>query len=138
RPPAPRKLEIDNVVGGRDGEQAIRMVVKHLLLEHRELRHELRQALEVADDGPELTETTSGPWEERPAPRVSVVLTVYNYAGVVRRALAGVAMSTLRDVEVVIVDHASSAGSPEAIREALQEYPWLPAKVIVRRHNAGL
>ena len=69
---------------------------------------------------------------------MSVVVTLYNYEHHIREALRSVAISDDRDHEVIVVDDASTDGSLAAARAALDEIPWLPAKVISRAHNGGL
>jgi glycosyltransferase involved in cell wall biosynthesis len=69
---------------------------------------------------------------------VSVVVTLYNYEHHIREALRSVAISDDADYEVIVVDDASSDGSLATTRAALEEIPWLPAKVISRARNGGL
>jgi hypothetical protein len=136
RRPPPRPLAAHVIMSGRDGEQAIRMAVKHLLLEQRALRRELDIALD-RNPPPELTTRTFGPWE-RANPRVSVLLSLYNYANVVGRAMRSVAAGTFQDVELIVVDDGSRDGSAEAVARACEELWWLPVKLLVRGRNAGL
>ncbi|HXM87791.1 MAG TPA: glycosyltransferase family A protein, partial [Solirubrobacteraceae bacterium] len=75
---------------------------------------------------------------ERDSPRVSVVVTVYNYAALVTKAIESVAASEFTDYELVIVDDASSDDSGERIREALLWAPWVTAKLVTRGRNEGL
>jgi glycosyltransferase involved in cell wall biosynthesis len=67
-----------------------------------------------------------------------VLLSLYNYAGEVGRALRSVAIGTVDDVEVIVVDDGSRDGSPEAVARACEDLPWLPVKLLVRGRNAGL
>lgn len=115
----------------------LRMAVKELLLQQRELRAGLRELREGAAPPDAHTIARYGPPRARP-PRVSVLLTVYNYAGVVETAVASVGASDFTDYELVVVDDASSDGSDAAIREALERRPWIPATVATRTRNRGL
>ncbi len=50
-------------------------------------------------------------------PAVSIVVTSYNYAHVLRETLDAIAGQTFRDFEVLVVDNGSSDGSPDIVRE---------------------
>ena len=72
------------------------------------------------------------------APRVSVLLTVFNHAHLVGTAIRSIAISQMPDVELIAVDDASADNSVEAIREACAEAPWLSTKLVRRSVNSGL
>lgn len=117
-------------------ELPTRMALKHLVLRTRAIERRLNQL-----GGDELAATADiverlGPL--RKDPRVSVLLTVYNYAEHVGAALRSVAVSRLTDIEVVVVDDASTDGSVEAIRAACAELPWLSVRLVRRQANGGL
>jgi Glycosyl transferase family 2 len=136
KPPQLPTIEYARLVEQRDEGSLTRMALKHLLLGQRRLRREL-DALRSGEAATKVTEQCFGPYE-RVTPRVSVLITVFNYERAVREAIESVAASTYGDFELVIVDDASHDGSVAAVREALAELPWLPAKHLVRTHNAGL
>ena len=71
-------------------------------------------------------------------PRVSVLLTVHNYADYVGEALRSVALSDLRNIEVIAVDDASTDNSVEAVRASCGELPWLSVKLVRVGCNRGL
>ncbi len=140
-PPAPRApqlpaIEYERLAEARDDIAMLRMGVKHLLLEQRQLRRELARR-EAARDVPLLTQRTFGPYAEA-RPRVSVLVTVYNFEHAVREALESVSVSTYPHFEVVVVDDGSHDGSVAAVERALEALPWVPALHLVRRQNAGL
>jgi glycosyltransferase involved in cell wall biosynthesis len=87
------------------------------------------------DEGDDIIEQF-GPTREKP--RVSVLLTIYNYAEHVAAALRSVALSSLTDIEVVAVDDASTDESVEVVRTACAELPWLSVKLVRRQRNGGL
>jgi glycosyltransferase involved in cell wall biosynthesis len=138
KPPQLPLPEWERIDHGRSELGVLRMAAKQLLLEQREVRRTLR----------DLQRTVSGDIDRRDrveqlgpkdrSPRVSVVVTVYNYADVVGAAIDSVAASDFPDYEIVIVDDASSDGSNEAIRAALDQAPWVSAKLITRPYNEGL
>ena len=73
------------------------------------------------------------------APRVSVLLTVYNHAVLAPQALRSVATAEFDGgVEVIVVDDASIDDSVEAVRSAWAEFPWLSGKLVRRSLNGGL
>jgi hypothetical protein len=138
RPKAPAP-EYMRIAEGRSDLDILRMATKQLLLDQREMRRALAN-LQLAVRGGEsiddVTELLGAPVSG--TPRVSVIITVYNYAALVGAAIASVAASEYADYELVIVDDASSDGSSQAIRAALARAPWVPVKLITRSHNRGL
>jgi hypothetical protein len=75
---------------------------------------------------------------EHPEPRVSVLLTVYNHAELVCQAIRSVASASIEDLELIVVDDASTDGSAEVVRESCAEAPWLDSKLVQRSVNSGL
>ena len=138
KPPQPPSPEYERIAHAHNDLSILRMAAKQLLLDQRELARTLRD-LQMEMRGEKLEDNTEclGDVGSEP-PRVSIVLTVYNYAPLVRTAIGSIAASEFTDYEVVIVDDASSDGSGEAIRRALAEAPWVRAKLITRSHNRGL
>jgi hypothetical protein len=141
--PRPKPLpypppEYQRVMSARTDVDVLRMATKQLLLDQREMRKTLRNIeISVAGGGPDEDVTeTFGPTGS--APRVSVVVTVYNYAALVTKAIESVAASDFADYEMVIVDDASSDDSGERIRTALAWAPWVPARLVTRSRNGGL
>jgi hypothetical protein len=132
--PALPPIEYVRVNTGRDDLAVLRMAVKHLLLDQRDLRRQLAQG---GDDDAPTVERVYGPYH-RASPRVSVLVTVYNYEHAVGEALLSVAASSYRDFEIVVLDDASTDGSVAAVQETLAALRWVPALHVVGRHNAGL
>jgi hypothetical protein len=137
--PAPspgRETEIQRLLRERTETDIMRMALKDLALCQREIRATLAdiaspQAAAAPDSLLHL-----GP--ARPSPRVSVVLTVYNYAACVGRAIESVAASDFVDFELVVVDDASTDTSALRIRETIERSPWMSATVVTRHRNRGL
>ena len=69
---------------------------------------------------------------------MSVVVTLYNYAHTIAAALRSVGLSDLDEVELVLVDDASTDDSLAVARAALEEMPWLRGRIVERGANGGL
>ena len=67
------------------------------------------------------------------APRVSVVMPMYNAAAYLRPAIDSVLGQTFRDYEFIIVDDGSTDSSPSIVREYAE-----PRIVMVRQDNQGV
>jgi hypothetical protein len=72
------------------------------------------------------------------APRVSVIVPVYNEAGRVGGALESVRRSRLRDLELVVVDDGSVDGSLEVVREWMRANISIPGLLLRQAANRGL
>ena len=140
--PKPHEMpptEYERIEKGRTELDTLRMATKQLLLDQREMRSALRD-LQLVMTGEQHEEdvTECLGVQVSGVPRVSVVVTVYNYASLVGTAIDSVAASDFTDYELVIIDDASSDGSGNAIRTALARAPWVRAKLITRARNEGL
>jgi len=139
KPPQIPPPEYERIEQARTELDSLRMATKQLLLDQREMRRTLRD-LQLTLSGErrleDVVERLGLPRED--APRVSVVITVYNYAPLVGAAIDSVAASEFADYELVIVDDASTDGSGDAIRAALARAPWVSATLITRPYNEGL
>jgi hypothetical protein len=131
--------EYERIGQARTDVDILRMATKQLLIEQREMRRMMRD-LQLTVSGKilqkDVVEELGAHGDD--APRVSVVVTVYNYASVIGNAIDSVAASAFDDYELVIVDDASTDRSGDAIREALARAPWVRAKLITRAYNKGL
>jgi len=138
KPPQIPRPEYERLLETRTEMDVLRMATKQLLLDQREMRNSLRD-LRLAVDGEHGEDVVERLGASRGiAPRVSVVITVYNYAAALGGAINSVALSDFRDYELVIVDDASTDGSDKAIRTALARVPWVTATVVTRPYNQGL
>lgn len=135
--PAPREPqapppEAARMLEANDDLSVLRMAVKELTLSQRDI------ARRLADLETPTREDRIEYYGGAGDPRVSVVLTVHNYAEVVGEAIQSVADSDYDRVELVVVEDASTDDSLAAIRAALAACPWLAATVIARGRNVGL
>jgi hypothetical protein len=145
--PSPRKpvlpaTDYERLGGERTDLDRLTAVTKSLALGQMELRREVRQLTRAPlPDGPapgELADEIEHRGKRERPVRVSVLLSVYNYAHVVRRAITSVAASDFSDHELIVVDDCSQDESLACIRRELNSHPELPATVVARGHNQGL
>ncbi|HEX2160308.1 MAG TPA: glycosyltransferase family 2 protein [Thermoleophilaceae bacterium] len=137
KPPPPRQPDWAAFATEVGDQLPVRMALKHLVVHTRNLERRIEKL--ASGDGEQPAEDVV----ERLGPdvddvRVSVLLTVHNYADYVGQALHSVALSDLREIEVVAVDDASTDDSVDAIRTACAEVPWLPVTLVRRGRNGGL
>ena len=71
-------------------------------------------------------------------PKVSVIVTVYNYSDHIGRALDSVAASQFRDLEIVVVDDDSSDDSVANVRAWVRRNPGVQALFLRHAANRGL
>ena len=135
-PLPPREPAWETEAEEMGSQRPIRAALMHLVGQARRLERQVQGLRRGEEEEPEIVVEHFGPRLEQP--RVSVLLTVYNYADYVWQALHSVAISDLEGIEVVVVDDASTDNSVEAIREACGTLSWLPVKLVRRQRNAGL
>jgi hypothetical protein len=119
-----------------DHDTALARAVKRLALESMARRRELARDRAQDPDAVEVVHRSAA-WEEAD-PRVSVCIPLFDHAEFVGDALASVAASDLADVEVVVLDDASTDGSADVVTAFSQERPWLALTLLQRPVNAGL
>ncbi|MBP9087311.1 MAG: glycosyltransferase [Kofleriaceae bacterium] len=69
-------------------------------------------------------------------PRVSIVMTSYNDAAFIAQALASLCAQTYRNLEIIVVDDASSDASPDIVRAMASNDARI--RLITLPHNQGL
>ena len=144
--PAPPTLPptgLERLQSGPVDGDLVRAALKQALLRQRRLERDLRRM--EADDAPapadrviELGSDREASAPERGSPRVSVVVTLYNYAHTIADAIRSVALSDLAEVELVLVDDASTDDSLAVAQAAIEELPWLRGRIVARGENGGL
>ena len=67
---------------------------------------------------------------------VSVVVPVFNAKPYIRRCLDSCVSQTMQDIEIIVVDDASTDGTKEIIQEYVEEYPNL-VKAVFQQKNSG-
>jgi glycosyltransferase involved in cell wall biosynthesis/WD40 repeat protein len=76
------------------------------------------------------------PYRSGYEPLVSVVIPSYNHASYIEHSLESIYAQTYRNLELIIIDDASSDGSPGIIREKLRGC-HLPNRFVARSTNLG-
>jgi hypothetical protein len=85
-----------------------------------------------------VVEVSRTPAYDAASPRVTVIVPLYNYADEVVSALNSVAQSTFADLEVVVLDDASSDRSLAAVLDWMDGHPEFPALLLQNAWNRGL
>ncbi|MBI5696867.1 MAG: glycosyltransferase family 2 protein [Nitrospirae bacterium] len=75
--------------------------------------------------------------DEQGKPRVSVIITSYNYGRYLAEAVESVVAQTCRDYEIIIVDDGSTDDTPEVADALKARYPSHRIKVVTQQ-NQGL
>lgn len=140
-PPAPAPA-VERLQDGPGEGDMVRAALKQALLRQRRLERDLRR-IEAGDEAAPADRVVEiGPGGGRAdggaEPRVSVVVTLYNYAHTIAAAVRSVGLSDLDEVELVLVDDASTDDSLAVARAALEETPWLRGRIVERGVNGGL
>jgi hypothetical protein len=142
-PPLPRELpalqtEPERILDHPSDLGRVKAALKELVLGQAELGREIALIGRGEMLDRELSDRveTYGPRDR--AVRVSVLLTVYNYADFVGRAIASVAASDFEKYELIVIDDCSQDDSLEVIQAGLESHPWVTATVVARRRNQGL
>jgi Glycosyl transferase family 2 len=115
-------------------------VLKKLFLDLRLLRRQVAQlSHSLGDPDAPLAVTTQTPAAASDeVPDVTVVVTVHNYGRFVRDALASAVASEGVRVEVVVIDDASTDGSPRVVRRFIEEHPGHAITLVEQRVNTGV
>jgi CTP:molybdopterin cytidylyltransferase MocA len=113
--------------------RALRVETRELARDVAELAHRTR-----TNEGSKVEVQAHTPAYDDATPRVSVLVTLYDYEREVVDALHSVAASTFANVELLIVDDASTDGSMAAAAGFLETHPWLPAMLFHQPVNRGL
>lgn len=133
--PVPPKPPWEEYAEHAGPAQPTRMGLKHLIVRMHHLERNLEELLGRSGEERESVVQFGPPC---PAPKVSVLLTVHNYADFVGDAIRSVALGSLRQVEVVAVDDASTDDSVAAVEAACGAFPWLSVKHVRLGRNRGL
>ncbi len=115
-------------------------VLKRLVIGQIELNR-LLAAQEIAlrhEDPAEVRVVARTSAYARSEPRVSVLIPLYNHAEEVSSALESVAASEFENLEVVVLDDASTDRSQEAVLDFFAEHAHLPGMLVRHVVNRGL
>jgi hypothetical protein len=120
---------------------ALRAGLKALRLDLLDVRRELATLRREARDGdgraPLQVDLRSTAYDAA-SPRLSVLTTVYNYSEHVGRALDSIASSQFRDLEIVVVDDASTDDSLDSVRDWMERNERVATMLVRHATNRGL
>jgi hypothetical protein len=120
---------------------ALRAGLKALRLDLLDLRRELatlRREARDGDGGPPLEVDARSTAYDAATPRLSVLTTVYNYSEHVGSALDSIASSQFRDLEIVVVDDASTDDSLNSVRAWMERNERVATMLVRHGMNRGL
>ncbi len=133
-PPPPAPLEVPETAEYRTMAGLRRALLGQIALQRRLQRMEL----ERAGIDPEAVERIATPAFERAQPEVSVIVPLYNYEATVLDAIGSVLTSRNVELEVIVVEDASTDGSRAAIEGFIEDNPEAPVAAVLRAANRGL
>jgi hypothetical protein len=116
----------------------VRQAMKSTQLEVISLRRDLARARLEAEGPARLTVDFESPAYRAARPRVSVQVSLYNLERHVCDALSSCAASRFREIEIVVVDDASTDGSAAAVRAWAAQNPGVPLVLVRHPSNRGL
>jgi hypothetical protein len=151
-PPAPLDLESDDrdeferatqypYQSGDHETSVVRQAMKSTQLEVLALRRELARSQLEAAGGERATRVRvvhESPSYRAARPRVSVLVSLFNYDRHVADALASCAAGSFMEIEIVVVDDGSSDRSREAVVEWSEANAAVPLLLVAHPHNRGL
>lgn len=76
------------------------------------------------------------PKASKPMPKISVIIAAYNVEPYIKACLDSVCVQTLKDIDIVVVDDASTDGTPAILAQAAAEDDRI--RVITHERNQGL
>ncbi len=85
-----------------------------------------------------VTEVSRTPAYDGASPRVTVIVPLYNHADEVILALDSAAQSSLTELEICVLDDASSDRSAHAVLEWMENHATVPAMLLQNAWNRGL
>ena len=97
-----------------------------------------RLQLGLGSSAPSPLTVVTTPAYESTRPKVSVIISLYNYRDLVTEALGSAADSVGVPFEIVLQDDGSTDGSFDAVRRFMDEHPDLPMIAVRRELNQGL
>jgi len=119
--------------------EALRERVYHALLAEQDVQRQIeavRCQLRYGTPSHDLEFTTPG--YPGSVPQVSVVVTLYNYAGVVTETLDSLVASTGVDIEIIVVDDHSTDDSRDVVLSFMAQHPDVAVLLLGRENNCGL
>lgn len=131
--------QVRTMLQGLDRASRLSPAVKRLALADLDMKRTLRaqQLLMRGEDPDELRVIARTPAYHRATVRVSVIMPLYNHAAKVEGALRSVLCSDYPELEVVVLDDASSDDSAGSVVRFFEANPFLPAMLLQHPVNRG-
>lgn len=137
--PTPEERKLDELHGLVTTQSA---VLKKLFLDQRLLRRQVARLTHGLDNPTEplvqISRTARAEELDGLQPDVSVVITVHNYGRFVRSALESSFASLDVEIEVVVVDDASTDNSASTVRDFMADQPDAAVTFVEQRVNTGV
>ncbi len=119
--------------------RAIRAKLYHALVAETNLQRGIERARSLVRHGvDDHIEVVRSAGYEHASPQVSVVVTLYDYAHLVRETLDSIAASVGVEFEVVVVDDHSTDDGRRVVSAFIDEHPELPVLLLGSDINRGL
>lgn len=123
----------------RRTERTVGFWVKQLLVSERTQQRAIdRMRADIDFDEPDRVDVETTPAWADARPEVTVVIPLYNHAGLVAETIDSALASTGIRLEVVVVDDHSYDGSVEVVRRVMADRPWAPIALARKLVNEGL
>jgi hypothetical protein len=117
----------------------LRRRAKRLALDDTDMIRRIESVVSTLRTGsPEYRTISVTPGHDQATPRVSSVVTLYNYAGVVGETLDSLAASAEVDHEIIVVDDHSADDGRRVVERFMASHPELAVMLIAKDVNAGL
>lgn len=143
--PHPHPHDNELLVDTWSDHSVMRQSLREIRLELQGVRRQIASlqrtvAGEDTQHLPDRSVVCSSPsWRLSGAPRVSVLMAMYNHDEFVEAALDSlIAASVDQPVEVIVVDDGCTDSSASIVQRWIGEHPWFPAALVAHRVNQGL
>ncbi|WP_424183682.1 glycosyltransferase [Actinokineospora sp. G85] len=114
----------------------IKQAVREIRLDMLDLRRSVNAGRAQVTEP--FVDRTTWAWDRVTAPRVSVIMAMYNHGDYVAEALESVASGTLDDIEIVVTNDGSTDDSRDRVVAWMDRSPHVPAMLVTHPVNRGL
>jgi hypothetical protein len=122
----------------RPADQLRRRTYRAILAEQQFQRRIERARCQLAHGVEDYVERIESESYATARPEVSVIVTLFNYAGVVSETLDSIVASRDVDLEIVLVDDHSTDNGRDVVRQFIADHPTIPIVLLASDVNRGL